>query len=489
MGYFTFNGQKKDCLVMLRGSKRPGWAQIERGFTEIPSRPGSILSSTKTKAREITVPVLVQYESQPDLRKLEEELASWLITDEPKPLVFYDEPDRIYYAVVDGTLDIEALVRMGTGEITFICPDPYKYSNKTKTKDFTVLTEDQTVATVQNSGSVEAFPNLRFEFNEDTMVFAVKNEESHLLFGQAHDEATGTIGQKPLNWKDDCSSLAGWTKPSSVDSGIVSANFTTNGYSFRVPVFYTGEEAPNPTGWHGASIAKNLTYSIQDFKARLDFGFLAKTAAELGRVELYLLDDTGGHIGKISMRDTTSSGKHPRAEARAGNVGTGKNFVDTYGSYAGVWQGMKDGIMEIERIGNQWRAYFCIYDSKTKKQHTKYTGRWVDSSKKYMKPVAGVQIHIGAYRTYKAIDGMYISNISVTEIRKTVANVTNYTFYRGDVLEINNHTGEILLNGDPHYTTLDPTSDFLALKPGENTLSIAPAVVRAAEVSFTERWL
>ncbi|MFN2746973.1 distal tail protein Dit [Bacillus sp. z60-18] len=123
---FSFNGIKKDFVrLMYDGTERPIWSEVERELITIPGRPGAFLSETTTKVREITTAVWIS--DVPDLQKAKEEVAAWLVTDEPAPLIFPDEKDRTYYAVVNGTTQLEEIFKTGKGKITFICPDPYKY--------------------------------------------------------------------------------------------------------------------------------------------------------------------------------------------------------------------------------------------------------------------------------------------------------------------------------------------------------------------------
>src|SRR5690554_5528844 len=99
---FSFNGIKKDYVYMLRGRKRSAWAPRSLDFLTVSRKPGAYLQGVETSVREIEVPIGLVAENIGDLQKLKEDLAGWLVTDEPKELIFEDEPDRIYYAIVDG---------------------------------------------------------------------------------------------------------------------------------------------------------------------------------------------------------------------------------------------------------------------------------------------------------------------------------------------------------------------------------------------------
>ena len=80
---------------------------------------------------EIEVTVLVDaYDNIQTLEHLADDFVDWLTTNEPKPLIFDREPDKIYYAMLDSQIDKEYFVTFGRATVKFTCPDPYKYAVK-----------------------------------------------------------------------------------------------------------------------------------------------------------------------------------------------------------------------------------------------------------------------------------------------------------------------------------------------------------------------
>lgn len=140
----SFNGIKKDYLICERGKRRSAFAPVKRNMLTVQGMPGAHLESTDTEVRIIQQPIIINGKDRFDVRKLEEDLSAWLITDKAAELIFDDEPDRVYYALIDGSLDIEDIARFGRGTFTFICPDPYKYGPEiveTFPKEETVQTD------------------------------------------------------------------------------------------------------------------------------------------------------------------------------------------------------------------------------------------------------------------------------------------------------------------------------------------------------------
>ncbi|MEV5038867.1 phage tail family protein [Peribacillus frigoritolerans] len=172
MKNFTFNGISKPYLSALKGSNRQPWAPIEWTFQEVPKRPGALPVKKNTGVRALPLPVFLKADSIEDLQKVKEDLAEWLIHDEPKPLIFDDEPDRIYYAVVDGSFDPDEILKWGQGVIPFICPDPYKYG-----EEESLILDD---SPIRNVGTLKANPVFSIKFMANITNYTVSVNEKTL---------------------------------------------------------------------------------------------------------------------------------------------------------------------------------------------------------------------------------------------------------------------------------------------------------------------
>src|SRR5699024_9026625 len=117
-----FNGIEKDYINVLRGRVRPFFAPLNR-----ESRFDSHLIKTERGHRVIEVPVYIKYNNVEEFRAITEDISSWLVHDERKPLILKDEPDRMYFALIDDTMNEDFLYNIGTQSVMkFICG--YKYS-------------------------------------------------------------------------------------------------------------------------------------------------------------------------------------------------------------------------------------------------------------------------------------------------------------------------------------------------------------------------
>lgn len=172
MNSFTFDGISKPYLTVLKDSNRQPWAPIEWTYQDVPKRPGALPVKKNTGVRALPLPVFLKGKSIEDLQKVKEDLAEWLIHDEPKPLIFDDEPDRIYYAVVDGSFDPDEILKWGQGVIPFICPDPYKYGEE----ESLILGDFP----IRNVGTLKTNPVFSIKFMSNTTNYTVSINEKTL---------------------------------------------------------------------------------------------------------------------------------------------------------------------------------------------------------------------------------------------------------------------------------------------------------------------
>jgi predicted phage tail component-like protein len=168
MRNFSFNGITKDYLYVLEGANRTPWAPIERLHYEVPNRPGAYSrKKKKTQPRPFPIPVAIKADSKAELELLKEDFAAWLLQDEPKPLVPDDEPNRTYYAEVNGSFDLDEFLYYGRGVIPFICPDPYKYGFEESLElgDYPI----------RNEGSVESNPIVIANFSAAASEYKIEH--------------------------------------------------------------------------------------------------------------------------------------------------------------------------------------------------------------------------------------------------------------------------------------------------------------------------
>src|SRR5690606_13758239 len=251
MKSLTFNGIRKPWLYLLQGRQKAPFAPIARNLLRIPGRPGAILQSSETEPLIIYQPVgfLVKDDAYALAKK--DELASWLVTDNPVPLEFDDEPGRTYYAVVQNTItDFEQFVNQRRGTIEFLVLDGYGYGPELEA----VFPSD--VVTLTNNGTAEADPIFELEVKQPVTFAMIQNQnDEYMMIGKPSDELKNipvkryeTILNDPLN------SLVGWTEADYVENG------TVQGSMGAIDAFYGRTfGTPIPNAFYGPAVKKSIS--------------------------------------------------------------------------------------------------------------------------------------------------------------------------------------------------------------------------------------
>ncbi len=121
-----FNGISKKYLL-IKSVQSPFFAPLKRSYEDIDHR----LLRTERGPRVLPVTVHMEYDNLSHFERLKEDVAWWLVHDKPKKLEFYNDPDRLYWAVVDSSVEYgDILPTAATATIPFLCG--YKYSHERK---------------------------------------------------------------------------------------------------------------------------------------------------------------------------------------------------------------------------------------------------------------------------------------------------------------------------------------------------------------------
>jgi predicted phage tail component-like protein len=451
---------------------------------ELPMVDGALFISKKYGVRTFSAPCSIIADSEDELMYLADDLAAWLDYKEPKPLIFRNKPDITYYAVVSGSTDLDRVLRTGKGTITFVCLDPHGYGTE-KSYNFAPQNTDPVI--VANNGNKEAFPKLQMTFTKNLTDFAIVADNEALYFGEPFDVTEKTaVDLKPLLINDSGASTTGWSQGLTVDGGQVYGTIGSNGYSFQ----QANKDYGGSNGiWHGGALIRSLGKEVQDFTCEASIGFQSSAKNQIGRVEIYLLDQNGKKLGKVAMRDTSRNGDHPNFEARIGALNNGDvSVINSYGAYRGVWKNF-NGVLRIGRKGKVWSFYIAqVLPQKPWTHHTRYYKEYTDWKNKYGSKVAAIQIHIAQYGTDAPVNQMWVSNIRFTELLAKTSNQVDYVFKKDDILFVDCEKGLITKNGEPYFDDLYPSSKYLKFEKGANGVSVTDTGIKDGTISFSERW-
>ncbi|MCZ6944846.1 phage tail family protein [Bacillus mycoides] len=494
MTSFTFNKERKEFVQIEKGWKRPTWAPLKRNLLSVPGYPGARLLNTQTEIRILSIPVGIIVPDGGNLELLKEEIASWLITDQPAELIFDVEPNRTYLAVVDDGFDPDEFVTLGQGVIKFICPMPYKLG-KTNTHTFTQNWSTEITSNFINKGSVEAPPIIEMIVKKPSTFLDIwfgkyPLERNYFRIGYPLTVEESTVQERERVLWDEMLSVVGWTP---VTGQVEEMKGTgelkvKDGTAIYCP--YYGEEGTK--GFHGGISKKSIPGGpIQDFEMEARVHLQSKNIDQMGRVEVLLLDEASNVVARINMNDLYADAEITKAYMRVGNNGTQnsiRKLVDTTGAHPNTFNNF-NGRLRIARRGKEWSVYVARFRDGTEIDDASLVERWIDETGNPMteRKIAQVMITICRWDRNTPVYTMQIDDLKIWKINKVPSNTKPYIFDTGDKIIIDTERSLVTINGKDAINIKDIFSEFPKIIRGDNRIDIMPPDVNAT-ISYRERY-
>lgn len=492
MSSFTFNNERKDFIQIAKGWKRPTWAPLKRDFLSVPGYPGARLLNTQTEMRVLSIPVGIIVPDGSDLEIIKEEIADWLITDQPTELTFDVEPNRTYLAVVDDSFDPDEFVTLGIGTIKFICPMPYKLG-KVQTHPFVQSWSTEITSYFTNKGSVEAPALIEMTVKKPSTFLDVwfgkyPLERNYFRIGYPLTVEETTVQERERVLWDEMASPIGWTPV----TGQVEEMKGTGSFKSRDGYALYCEDYGQEKGFHGAIAKKSIPGGpLQDFEMETWVTLKSKSIGEMGRVEVLLLDDASNIVARINMSDLYWDAEITKAYMRIGNAGTPnsiRKLVDTSGAHPNTFNQFY-GRLRIARRGKEWTVYVARFRDGTEIDDASIVERWIDETGNPMtnRKIAQVMIAVCKWDNNQPVDVMQIDDLKIWKVNKVPSNTKPYIFDAGDKVVIDTERSLVTINGKDAINIKDIFSEFPKIIRGDNRIDIMPPDVTAT-ISYRERY-
>ena len=229
---------------------------------EIPSLNGEYYNGYKYGTRVIEVDFAIIGNDKNDFFNKSRKIASLVDATAPTKLEFSDEPSKYYYAVVDGSIDIEQMMNYGNGTISFICHDPIAYSKEEKIFS---ASEDK-IVTIENEGTAFTSPILNVAFGKDAHFLQCTYYTGEtILIGSRPDIDKPDVSPSNVILKEPCEVTTDFTSVGNVvDSGreIMGACTVNNGGYGIVCSDY----GSSTNGWHGGALKRSIGENLEEFE-------------------------------------------------------------------------------------------------------------------------------------------------------------------------------------------------------------------------------
>lgn len=485
-----FDGHElNEYLTVAPGFERGIGTARSNDLQQVGNRNGSIYRGYRLGENSFSMPFVLLY----DLNEKRRELAAILNVNEPKKLIFGDEPKKYYLAIPSGKVGLSGTDVIGKGSIEWIIPDGVAYAVDEKT--FSGTSEIEIV----NEGSYPAFPRLNVEMEGDNGVVALFTEDGAIIQIGNPDEIDGVPYQKqelviderwngtsmPVGWEKNKGKIRYTTYVANGQPNEIKGewDFTTDADAVR-PSYSGNDHAV----WAGPTLHRDIPKNSNGsntanftYKNRFTFDAINRT---VGRIELNL--QSGDDIPlSIVLRDSSTSNAEIRYEIWI----QGKRYIDK----ALDRTKFKSGFFQVEINKYAGKIEFKIVDIKSISNEI-VTGSSVEIQSWYVSemediPITSLTTWIHRFQN-ESWTGIHLTDTKFTWLNVDKWNDLANTFSKGDVLSIDTSSASIAVNGAQSTVlgALGNEWDRFALPPGKHKIYVlASSWATAPKVSLMIR--
>lgn len=155
----TYDGRELPDGVKVLDIQRPLLPSQELNMLSIEKKDGSFFYGKRSNNLVIDLDILITGSDRAELRDNLRGFAEFLNVEEPKPLIFHDEPDKYVEAIIDGDSSLDNFYRLGKGTISMVVPDPYYYAVDDDIYQF----NNTTVNNFTKKGNTISYPTIEIK--------------------------------------------------------------------------------------------------------------------------------------------------------------------------------------------------------------------------------------------------------------------------------------------------------------------------------------
>ncbi|ELH1952262.1 phage tail family protein [Staphylococcus pseudintermedius] len=460
-------------------------------YNEVLGRPGGVLSHIKESVRTIEVNLLIDaYGTGRTLEDIVDEVVSWLTTNEPVPLIFDREPDKIYYAMTTGGLDPSYFVTFAKVKANFVCLDPYKYA-----VDGNQNTAISDAVSVVNSGTADTPVIVEARALQNSNYYMIsKGDEDYFMIGD-DDLDKPLKDYSPLILEDESQTLSGWNKQSTIDftdnqtGGKVGGSFIV---SDSKQSFYLNNDSVSGNGWNGAMYKRSFSKQAQDFTTTVKFGINQKNKGAV-RFAQYIYDSDNRVIASIGYTNPNAkqaigtiivtlfdqSGNQQTIYKYKNNPSLYK--LDSFVVYIRLTR--KDDVFTVK----SWKYKEFPYPLR-KKAFDEHERQFVDGGNFYQRPVVALSLY-SAKNGSNNVMPLYIFGTYTRELLPRLINARDMIIKKGDLITIDMATKNVLVNEESFLSEKTFGSNYFNVDKGHTELVINPPGIFDTTVKWQDRFL
>lgn len=491
MGLLKAIFNEKELPIMITKVNRNITPSFTNETVSIGSAKGEIFQYNVYKSKQIEISYQIYNRRAEYLVNFRRGLSALIYTDEPKKLIFSDEPNIYYNAILDGEQTLEEEEYKSSGILRFLIPDGVAHSVAEKTAE----NYGSNQITLENNGTESVPINIKATMKSDNGYIAFTLGDRFYQIGKP-EEVDGKHYEESVKLFDDhLYEDKGWLVNQGITPPVTSERLqngvvkyvkesTNEGYA-------TTKDYGSGNSWHGASLTKIVPKDVNNkypvnWKVAYRFDFNTDGAVfkgvQVGHTSVTMIDEHDDIICSIIFEDTSPVNEYYYMAVFIGN----KNVWHTDSTFPMAKKGVTargdyGPAVTAEKIGNQVTIRFNNFGiCKT---------FYVDNPEVELRKITW---YGAAYKDHFHTENNVLRALHV--IKHNVdryEDIPNY-FSNGDIVEIDGASGSVYINDAYDTDVADIGSQPLLLPPGQHTLGIITssfASVPDVEVTYQERWI
>lgn len=308
----NFNGCDMSSLVsgftaIDRGVGATWNNVLEDSFLQYGQNFNHNYSSSKTISVEFRKSGTIK-----DWAVLREKLAKVLDVKSPAPLIFSDEPNKVWYALPDQNQSLSENISefVATGTLTFLVPSGYAESIDTKLlnnassggENGTIKQNDDGSVTVEinNNGTLPIYPTINITPTSETGFLALVGENGVLQIGNPDEADTTTAKNQKLvcdirsqgdfeaNFVPDTSWTTSW--PTNLEGIPLNSTIGWKDDGIRI------KSMANTDLWNGGVLRYEVPKDevgnyVKDWHATFNTLYIQESLVQCGRLQVHFADE------------------------------------------------------------------------------------------------------------------------------------------------------------------------------------------------------
>lgn len=309
MGLLTVTYKGEKLPIKIVKVNRNLSAPISSNLKKIGIRNGKDFDYVTQEEKQIAIEYVINNGTAENLKDFRRKMAKLLTSDKMGKLIFSDEPNLYYNAILNGepTLDEEYL--QSSGIITFIVPDGIAHSTIQKTFQASLNHERVMEMTISNTGTESVPVDYEIKHNHENGFIGIVSEYGVIQLGH--------VDEMDMEEKEKSEYLLNYRQASQYEamrsgSGIFfdpsygkSGTFGT--YNYDNKSWVSLASAGVGSGWHGAARTVDLPPDQTGVSGSANFAMQGKvwfrpTATnQCGIIEYCIADKNGRHLASARI--------------------------------------------------------------------------------------------------------------------------------------------------------------------------------------------